>query len=171
MQEIFILRHGHAEDLNNTIHKNDFDRALTEEGKLKITKLSFFFNKLDENLDLILSSPLKRAKETAEFFLKNLDVKPEFKIVDFLSSGVSCKEIVKGLLPYNSLSKVLLIGHAPDLELFLGKLISANSVKLKKGAMAKVILDNGIELSGELEWLITPKLIKRFKLKSKEKQL
>ncbi|MBI2996020.1 MAG: histidine phosphatase family protein [Candidatus Melainabacteria bacterium] len=156
MHEIFILRHGHAED---TSQKGDFYRKLIKEGKEKVKKLGLFFNNLNEELNLVLTSPLIRAKETAEIFINNIQPKPNLKTVDFLSCGASSTEIVRGLLPFSQVNKILLIGHAPDLENFLGRLIGAKNIKLKKGALAKVILNNGIELSGELEWLIIPKLI------------
>ena len=165
MQEIFILRHGQAEELNENQSKNDFERNLTEEGVERTKRLGLLFSKLKEETDIVLSSLYIRAKKTAETFINNLLVKPELKVVDFLSSGASCKDIVKGLLPYYSKNKIVLVGHAPDLETFLGKLIGADKIKLKKGAMAKVALNNSIELSGELEWLITSKIVKRLKVK------
>lgn len=165
MQEIFILRHGLAEDLNESKTKTDFDRKLTEEGKEKIKKLSLFMGKLEEGVDLVLSSPYLRTKETAEIFIHNLIPKPKLIFVDFLASGVSPKEIAKGLLDYSSSKKIVLVGHAPDLETFLGNLIGATRIKLKKGAIAKVTLNNELELLGELEWLVIPKLLKKFKLK------
>jgi len=168
MEDIFILRHGLAEELGENQAKTDFDRKLTEEGKDKINKLGLFFDKTEENITLVLSSPYLRAKETAEIFTNSLDPKPELKIVEFLSPGSSSKEIAKGLVQFSSHKKVLIVGHIPDLELFLGKLISAERIKLKKGALAKVSLENAIELSGELVWLITPKLIRKFKLKEKQ---
>lgn len=163
MNEIYILRHGHAQDANNGL--DDFDRALTEEGIEKINRLSLFFNKLDANLELVLSSPYIRAKQTAEIFVSNLTQKPSIKIVDFLSCGASSKEISKGLIEYSSNKNTLLVGHSPDLEVFLGKLIGADRIVFKKGALAKVNFENNIELSGELEWLITPKLIRTIKSK------
>lgn len=167
MEEIYILRHGQAQDLTEDQVKNDFDRQLTEEGKTKTKKLSLFFNILEENIDLVLSSPYLRAKETAEIFVNDLAPKPDLKIVDFLSCGASSKDIASGLLPFSMHKKIILVGHAPDLEVFLGKLIGAERIKLKKGALAKVILNNSIELSGELEWLITPRLVKKIKTKEK----
>ena len=169
MQELFILRHAQAEDLNKGQNKNDFERALTEEGIERTKKLGLLFEKLKEDINIVLSSPYIRAKTTAEIFANNLLVKPELKIVDFLACGASCRDIAKGLLPYSSFNKIVLVGHSPDLELFLGKLISTERIKLKKGAMAKVILNNSIELSGELEWLITSKIVKKLKVKSKVK--
>lgn len=171
MEEIFILRHGQAEDLSSLNAKNDFDRRLTEEGKEKTQKLGLFFLKLSENIDLVLSSPYLRAKETAELFAKSLSPTPIIKTVDFLSCGASCKDISKGLLPYSSHKKIVLVGHSPDLELFLGKLIGADRIKLKKGSFAKVSLNNNIELAGDLEWLITPKLVKKFKPKQKSSNI
>lgn len=158
MEHIFLLRHGEAEDVKDTSEKDDFYRKLTKEGKLKTKRLSLFFNDLNEEINLALTSPYLRAKETAEIFTENLSQDIEFKTVDFLSCGTSSKEILKGLLPYTSYKNVLLVGHAPDLELFLGRLVGAERVKLKKGALAKVLMENSVELTGELEWLITPKI-------------
>lgn len=169
MQEIFILRHAQAEELNKVQVKEDFERNLTEEGIERTKKLSILFDKLEEAPDLVLSSPYLRAKTTAELFVNSLNPKPEIKVVDFLSSGTSCKDIAKGLLPFFSHNKIVLVGHAPDLETFLAKLIGADRIKLKKGAIAKVSLNNSIELSGELEWLITSKIVKKLKVKSKAK--
>lgn len=158
MEEIYILRHGEAEDINDTLTKNDFDRRLVEEGKTKTKNISLLFNKLEKEVDIVLSSPYLRAKETAEVFVTNLNTSCTLKTVDFLACGASCNEIAKALQPFSSYKKVLLVGHAPDLELFLGKLIGSKRIKLKKSALAKVILNNTIEISGELEWLVTPKI-------------
>ena len=163
MNEIYILRHGHAIDASEAISLDDFTRTLTDEGRKKIKNVSLLFNSLEADVHLVLSSPYLRAKETAEIFVSNLDLKPELKIVDFLSCGASYREIAQELRQYSSYSSIMVVGHAPDLETFLGKLIGAGRVNLKKGALAKVALGNNIELSGELEWLITPKLIKRIK--------
>ena len=164
MKEIFVLRHGKAEDISQCHSKIDFDRKLIEEGKLKATKLGKFLNKVDGDINIVISSPYLRAKETAEIIVNLFDKKPELKIEDFLSSGVSIQEISRGILDkYSEKDKILIVGHAPDLEIFLGKLIGAKSIMLKKGAIAKVILNSSIELSGELVWLITSKVIKDVK--------
>ena len=165
MLKLFILRHGHAEEPARNSDTKDFDRKLTEEGIEKITRVGSFFNNLDEKIDLILISPYVRAKETAEVFLNCLEIKPPTETVDFLACGSSSVEIARGLSKYINNESILLIGHCPDLEVLLCKLISAESVTLKKGSMAKIRLNNGIELSGSLEWLITPKLVKKIKSK------
>ena len=167
MQEIYILRHGHAQNTANGL--NDFDRTLTEEGIEKINKLSLFFNSLNISLEFVLSSPYVRAKQTAEIFISNLTSKPDLKIVDFLSCGASSKEISRELMEYSSSKNLLLVGHSPDLEIFLGKIVGAERITLKKGALAKVSFENSIEMSGELEWLITSKLVKKIKLKNQVK--
>lgn len=161
MEALFILRHGIAEELSENSTKSDFERKLTEEGIKKTKKLSCLFNRLKEEVHTVLTSPYLRAKETAEIFVNNLDKKPDLKVVDFLSAGTSVSEISKGL--HNTFSEnksIMLVGHAPDLEFFLGKLIGGKNIKLKKGALAKVSLDKSSSLTGELEWLITPKIIK-----------
>ena len=165
MKEIYILRHGHAQNPESGL--SDFDRALTDEGIEKINRLSLFFNNLDTKLELVLSSPYVRAKQTAEIFVSNLDPKSVLKVVDFLGCGASSKEISRGLMEYSSSKNILIVGHCPDLEVFLGKLIGAERVTLKKGALAKVNFENNIEMSGDLEWLVTPKLVKKIKNKVK----
>lgn len=164
MENLYILRHSNAEDLNENHKNGDFDRRLTEEGIKKTKRISSLFNKGKILLDCVLTSPYLRAKETAEHFVANLDTKPPLKEVDFLSAGASVKEISMGLISeYMKENNVLIVGHAPDLEIFLGKLVGAQNIKLKKGAIGKVVLNNSVELYGELEWLVTPKLTKCFK--------
>ena len=164
MKEIFVLRHGNAEDINECQSKSDFDRKLTEEGKDKIAKLGKFLNKIDSNIDIVITSPFLRAKETAEIVVNSLDKKPELKIEDFLSPGVSVQEISRGILDkYSKKDKILIVGHAPDLGIFIGKLIGAKNIILKKGALAKIVLNDSIELNGELVWLVTNKVINSIK--------
>lgn len=169
MESIFILRHGVAEDFTDT--KSDFSRKLTEEGIKKTKRLSEFFVSLNDEIDAVLTSPYVRAKETAALFVSKFHNKPEIIDVEFLSSGASCNEIIKGLQPYLSHKKVVLVGHAPDLEIFLGKLIGAEYIKLKKGALAKVNLFNSLDLSGELEYLVTSKVLKQIKIELLEKNI
>lgn len=161
MEEIYILRHGEAEDIDQCETHNDFDRKLTEEGKEKTKKLSKLFHRLNEKVDIILTSPYVRARETAEIFASYLNTKLDLKPVDFLSCGAGYRDIAKGLVTYSSYKSIVLVGHAPDLDLFLGKLVRAEKLKLKKGALAKVVLDNCIELVGQLEWLVTPRFVKK----------
>ncbi len=161
MDEIYILRHGHAEQSESLV--NDFDRALTAEGIEKINRLGVFINSLGVNIDIVLSSPFLRAKQTAEILVSNVTPMPEIRMVDFLSCGASSKDISKGLLDYSVNNSVLIVGHSPDLDVFLGKLIGSGKVNLKKGALAKVNFENNIEISGSLEWLVTSKIVKRVK--------
>lgn len=160
MKEIFVLRHGKAEDINECQSRSDFDRKLTKEGKDKTAKLGQFLNKTDGDVDVVITSPYLRAKETAEIVVNSLDKKPELKIEDFLSAGVSVQEISRGILDkYSAKDKVLIVGHTPDLEIFIGKLIGAKNITLKKGALAKIVFKDSIELKGELVWLVTSKVI------------
>ena len=165
MLKLFILRHGHAEEITKNSNLTDFDRQLTEEGIEKISRIGIFFNNLNEELDLILVSPYIRAKQTAEVFINNLQLKPANEIVDFLACGSSSFEIARGLSKYSQYENVLLIGHCPDLEVLICKLIGAERITIKKGTLAKIKLNNGIEFSGSLEWLVTPKLVKKTKIK------
>ena len=117
MKEIYILRHGKAQDISKCQSQNDFDRKLTEEGIEKTKKTAKYFSTIEKKLNLIISSPYIRAKETAEIFIDNLDYKPQLEIVDFLSAGSSTNEISKGLnLNYFDKDQILIVGFTEEVR-------------------------------------------------------
>ena len=162
--EIFILRHGKAEEHASTI-KGDAKRKLTETGKIEMEKISSGIKNLDYNFDNIFSSPLVRAKETAEIVAKHLfpngkkitiwnELKPESNVWD------THKKISK-LKPD---CKILLVGHEPHLSELIASMISKESsavINLKKGGFASIRGDVfNSRIAGSLRSLMTPKQLK-----------
>ena len=70
---LYLIRHSIAENI--TIDKKDFDRELTKEGKFVIKKTSEAWKNYIGNVDVVLTSPLKRAIQTAEIISTNLQEK------------------------------------------------------------------------------------------------
>lgn len=140
--DLYILRHGIAEP-----HcKNDAERPLTKEGKEQIKRLK----KLKLSFDLVLSSPLVRAMQTAEA----LGV--DYKITENLIPSASYQKII----PEAKGERVLLVGHEPFLSGFISLLISGGpdcDINLKRGELCKLSLD--VLHCGKcatLEWILMP---------------
>lgn len=117
--KIYFIRHGIAEPYANS----DFERVLTLEGKIKLNE-SFRDFVFDNNLEefIILSSPLVRAKETAEILSDKLNA--DFEIVDFLK-GCYTKELLENLEVDKN---YILISHEPYISQWIHDLIGKNVI-------------------------------------------
>jgi phosphohistidine phosphatase len=151
--KLYFLRHGEADwpDWN----KPDDERPLTERGKKEMKKVAAFLKRLELSLDHIITSPLPRAKQTAEPVAKRFDLQlsedellePGFGIAEF-------KQLVKKY-PGESL---MVVGHEPDFTKTISALTGA-SLKLAKAGLALVDLDL-TTMRGKLLWLFSPKIAK-----------
>ncbi len=119
--EIYFIRHGIAE----SFAKSDFERKLTVEGKIKLNE-SFreFVNVKNLKDFIILSSPLVRAKETADILSSKLKI--DYETAEFLK-GCYTDELLKNLKEYKS-SKFILISHEPYISFWLKDLTGKNII-------------------------------------------
>jgi phosphohistidine phosphatase len=134
---IWFLRHGDAED-----GSDDFARKLTEKGRRQSRDAGAALDALGVELDVCLSSPRVRARETAELACEYLDV--EIAIEERLQGGH-----FDALDLAARLDDVLLVGHEPDFSDAVAALTGAR-IDMKKGGLA------GVE-DGELKVLLRPK--------------
>jgi phosphohistidine phosphatase len=154
MINLYLVRHSDAEKANPL--KSDFERELTPEGKEAILKAALGWKKLVASFDIIASSPLIRAVQTAEIIAKTFSYKKKIFKDERLSTG--CKpegflEAVKSLEGNN----IVVIGHSPDLSIITSSLISSSGafIDFKKAAIAKISFEGRIRLTkGMLEFLI-----------------
>jgi phosphohistidine phosphatase len=115
--------------------------------------------KLNLGLDLIISSPLTRAIQTAEIVADYLD---SFDILiedERLEPGFSAGDLSEILDENPEVEAVMLVGHEPDFSLTIERIIGGGSIVCKKGSLARVDLTDAGVLSGELIWLLPPKLL------------
>lgn len=144
----------------------DRDRPLTGEGRKKVRRIARAMQKLDLQFDWILSSPYVRARETTEIVTRILQSPRHFDLRDELIPGRSGKELTKLLAARpKSVNRVLIVGHEPDLSLFISVLLtgkSASMVALKKGGLGKLQIDQlRWGACAILEWLLTPQQLIR----------
>ena len=166
---LYLVRHGEAVSLEETASKNDADRNLTIEGKEKLYQFSRTFKSIGIQSDLIITSPYKRAYETASIFLEAMEVTPKLEECEFLKPGEEVDALINHLHKRKDLNSILIVGHEPYLGNLASTLISGKSslnIRFKKGGICKIEISElppkGI---GELEYLLTPKIIKALKKK------
>lgn len=161
--DLFILRHGEAGRSSATV-KDDSKRTLTVDGEKEIKDISKGMKELGIEFDYIFTSPLLRAKQTAELVSKIVVPKNPIKEMDELKPEGNKLQLYNKLSNLKQDSSVLLVGHEPYLSELIGETISSGGCKidLKKAGFARIRITAILpKLRGELRWLFTPKHLKR----------
>ena len=162
--EILILRHGEAGKRFAPSNQDD-DRQLTEAGKDEVTQIAQTMKEIGLKFDVIGTSPLKRARQTAEIAAKVLDMKKSLEVWEELKPEGDRKSLYKRLSKLKRDSSVLIVGHEPYLSTAIGELITGGreaSVVLKKAGIAKLAISAFSPVPrAELRWLLTPRLAKK----------
>jgi phosphohistidine phosphatase len=180
MFALFILRHADAD----TEAPTDAERFLSEKGMDQARKIGRFFRNQGFPFDHILTSPLVRARQTAELVAGELSRPDLVACVDFLTAGMNPATALKRLSQYAPASKesespktasdklpdkpasrpgqsFLLVGHEPDLGEFVEYLVGSGqgTIHLKKAGLAKVTLPKWKAGVGTLEFLLIEKYL------------
>ena len=163
--DIYILRHGKAEDHIQTI-SGDQKRKLTEPGKKEIELVAKGIKNLDIEFDYIISSPLIRAKQTADIALKIIKSKRKSLLIwNELKPESEVDSTIKKLKIIKQSASILLVGHEPHLSTLTSKIISGaeeSDIILKKGGLVHLRCSTvRSEFGGSLRSLMTPKQIKK----------
>jgi phosphohistidine phosphatase len=157
---LFFLRHGLADDRAGW-QADDTQRPLTKEGKEKMALEAEAFTRLNLGLDLIVTSPLVRAFQTAQIVAQRLDMVNKLTQDERLAPGFDLQKLSEVLAAHPGVETVMLVGHEPDFSETISDLIGGGRVVCKKGGLARVDLTSQLPLSGELAWLVPPKLLVR----------
>ncbi len=153
--QLFVWRHGIAQD--GRAGGTDFARALTAEGRDDLDRIARGLHRLKVAPAAILSSPLVRARQTAEIVAPVLG--RQVDIVDRLAAGVSFEEMLRMIEEWSSAGSLMLVGHEPDLSTAAALLMGApeNALVLKKAGLIRVDLHGPPAAGGgQLRWLLAP---------------
>jgi phosphohistidine phosphatase len=157
--ELYLLRHGIAED--HAASGRDADRRLTDEGQKKLRRVMERAHAAAVNPTLIISSPYKRAIETAEIAARELGYAGEIERSNALVPDSSPQSIWAELRAHRDQASILLAGHEPLFSATVAWLLGSTRgmVEFKKGALVRIDLPSiGTEPRGVLQWMLTPKL-------------
>ncbi|WP_353066762.1 histidine phosphatase family protein [Tunturibacter psychrotolerans] len=158
---LYILRHASA-GLRRTNPLLDVKRPLDKEGKKHSLQLAYVLNALNIQFDLIISSPLKRSLQTAAMIGTETGYEAPIQQSEALAPSATVKDFQKLLREISNRENVLVVGHNPNLTIFLGSLLvpaaspTAN-IRLRKGSIARVVITRG---PATLQALLDPRTVR-----------
>ena len=160
---LYLLRHGLAAERDPQEFPDDSQRPLLPKGEERIRLACAALESLELSFDWILSSPYRRAAQTAEIVAAKLGLRKRLKLCDELACGGDPKALVRYLKELLlGPESVLLVGHEPDLSQLISWLISGDTavaIAMKKGGLAKLEIEAELRYGrcATLAWLLTPK--------------
>jgi phosphohistidine phosphatase len=157
--DLYIIRHAEALPLGADGIEDDADRPLTPAGQARSGPLAAALQRQVVRLDRIVTSPLLRARQTAEGLLQELSApKPELHICDHLAPGGKRRKLTRFLCGLGAES-VAIVGHMPDLGEYAGWLIGSRKAQIdlaKAGVACIHFEDEPDKGAGALAWMVTP---------------
>jgi phosphohistidine phosphatase len=153
--DLILLRHGKAEDSHT---EGDFSRNLLEKGREQARRAARLLQSGGILPQIVLTSPLIRARQTAEEFCQTAKM-PGALVQGWLNSGMSPETALRELVAFPEFSRVAIVGHEPDFSQLLQWILgtSGGMIQVKKGAIACVRISPPAR-HGILRYLIPPKL-------------
>lgn len=162
--DLYFMRHGIAAAGSDPGTRSDRERALTQKGIKRMRKAARGLRALGIPFDRILTSPLKRSRQTADLAAQALKMEDRLEEVQELSPGGSIQELLSRLGAFEGKKHLLLVGHEPLLSETVSFLISGaqkTEMRLKKGGLCCVTVDNLPAKKGALlRWMLTPKQLR-----------
>ncbi len=152
--KLYFLRHGLANW--EQWDRPDDERPLTKKGRKEVQTVAEALGELKVRPDVIVTSPLPRASETAHIVADELEV--ECVTAPQLAPGFDIHAL-RQILNEHADQDVMLVGHEPDFGHVIAAL-TGGTVRMAKAGLARVDMENAAELRGELVWLVPPKVMK-----------
>jgi phosphohistidine phosphatase len=158
--EIYLMQHGQAFS-----EEADPERSLTPEGEDQIVASAKALQNIGISLDLVVASPKKRARQTAEIVARRLDYPvDDIKVTETLQPTAPAPDAIAFLRAYEDKTRVLLAGHLPSLGEIASDLLSEGSkvaIHFSMGGVCRIDVDLLERGSGELKWVIAPEHLRR----------
>jgi phosphohistidine phosphatase len=158
--KLYLVRHGTATD----IAASDAERELTREGQEEARIVGVALAELGVKPSRVWSSPLARARQTAEIVAQVTKFRGEVELLDELTNGTSTPTLLKVLHSYSSGEEILMVGHMPSLSEHLAAFIGSKGpqgLPLGKGSAACVDIHELRPGHGQLRWLMRQKQLRQ----------
>ncbi len=153
---LYFLRHGAAE---NRGRGHDADRRLTDAGADALRRAAPIWRRLNVRPDVILTSPLPRASQTAALFAEAIGAADRVHEEPRLAPGADWGAMARSMADRPDAKRVMFVGHEPDLSSAIAALTGAASVRMRKAGLACLEFYGIPEVgTGEVAWLVDPDL-------------
>ena len=163
---LYFMRHGIAVESDDPAITDDNQRALTPKGAKRLRRAARGLRQLDISFDGILTSPVLRARQTADIVATALGLESLLEEVSGLAPESTVEHLLFGLERYQDRKHILMVGHEPLLGKTIGSLLCGNGghkleIDLRKGSLCRIEID-GLPLSTPaiLHWHLAPKQLR-----------
>jgi|SRR5579871_1672549 len=160
--QLILIRHGIAEDRAPGI--DDAGRSLTKEGRGRMARIARGLHRSVDTIDVLASSALRRAQETAKIVAKAYD-EMEITTVDALAPDESLEDVLEWLRRQHANVTVAAVGHEPQLGQLATWLLTGNReshVVFRKGGVCLLEFDGRPSAgTGQLLWAMPPALLSK----------
>lgn len=151
--ELYFFRHGDAEPAG--AGRTDEERQLTARGREETLAVAQMLARASVRPDIILTSPLLRARQTADILSEALGVSAD--VEKRLRPGCALGDL-QAAIGAREVPRLLLVGHEPDFSQIVGRLAGGGRVEMEKSGLARVDCPNLGPGEGVLVWLASPPL-------------
>ena len=160
--ELYLVRHAVAAERGDDWPDDD-QRPLTEKGIARFMDVIGGLRRMEVNLDEIFTSPLVRAKQTADLLAAGIEGKPPVKPLDTLAPGHRPEDVMSQLARAAKRRRVALVGHEPDLGELAAHLVGARRpIPFRKGGVCRIdVQDMSGKHPGTLSWFAPPKMLRQ----------
>lgn len=159
--ELYLIRHGLAAERGEH-YPDDSKRPLTNEGISRLKREAKGLAALEVSFDEIITSPLVRARQTADVFAEAMKPKPAVSLADALTPAGRPADVVQALATHTKKARLALVGHEPNMGALAAFLIGAKTpVPFKKGAVCRIDF-GGVPSRGrgQIVWFATPRMLR-----------
>lgn len=166
---IYFVRHASAgERVLNP--KKDEKRPLDADGIEQCGYVGRALASLNVQPEVIISSPLKRATQTASLIGNEIGYEGKLQLETAMKPEASFADFRRMLDKYAKLEAIMVVGHNPSITEFLARIITKSGtealLEFKKGAVARA---ETVRQAARLNWFLTPKLARAIQTAAAEK--
>ncbi len=151
--KLIVVRHGDAEQETGV---PDDSRRITKKGKKQLKRTANFIDKMNYNIEGIVSSPLIRSRDSAEVIVDELGLDLKIDMNDSLKPDADVSSTIAFIKQLKN--NTVIVGHNPNLSLLLNKIAGFNG-ELKKAGVAVINL-HVTTMESDLELLLDQKVLK-----------
>jgi phosphohistidine phosphatase len=159
---LYLVRHAWAGQHGDPRWPDDTLRPLTKDGKKRFSEVVKRLAGAGFAPTLVATSPLVRAKETADLIVRHLPDEPELIVLEELAPGSHLERLMAWTNQHARGRDIAWVGHAPDIDHWAGGLLGCapSALRFPKGAVAAIDFEDRLERgAGELRWLATARLL------------
>jgi phosphohistidine phosphatase len=159
--ELYLVRHGIAEERGDD-WPDDGKRPLTSKGIARLKQIARGLDRLGVIFDVVLTSPLTRARQTADAVAAAFDPRPPIVVVEALSPDGTPQTLLAELDKQSRRTRIALVGHEPGIGELAARLAGLRRpIEFKKGAVCRIDLESlPLTGPGTLRWFATPRMLR-----------